>query len=144
MGLSEADAVFLRAARIARLATASPAGEPHVIPVCFVLGGDAIYSAIDAKPKRAAPRLLRRVRNIAANPRAMLVVDSYDEDWTRLRYVLVSGRTDILETGPEWERALELLREKYPQYRTMPTFSISLVIRLQVEHVVSWPELPTG
>jgi PPOX class probable F420-dependent enzyme len=136
------DLEFLRHARVGRLATASPAGEPHVIPICFVLDGSTIYSAIDAKPKRVAPRRLRRLQNIAANPRTMLLVDDYDEDWSRLRYVQASGRADVLDSGPERERALELLREKYPQYRTMPGFPASLVIRLEVERVVRWPDAP--
>jgi PPOX class probable F420-dependent enzyme len=86
-------------AGVARLATASPTGEPHVVPVCFVLDGRTVYSAIDSKPKRVAPRMLRRLQNIANNPRAMLLVDHYEEDWSRLRYMMVSGRAAILESG---------------------------------------------
>ena len=110
---------MLRDARIARLATADAQGKPHVIPVCFAFDGHAIYSAIDEKPKRTSPRGLRRVRNIAANPRVALVVDHYEEDWRRLRYVLVQGRATIVDGGPDHRRAIARLRDKYPQYRTM-------------------------
>jgi len=142
MVIPDADRDFLRQARVARLATASLAGEPHVVPVCFVLDSSTVYSAIDSKPKRVAPRMLRRLQNIAHNPRAVLLVDHYEEDWSRLRYMMVSGRTAILESGPECARALDLLRDKYEQYRTMPDFGRSLVIRLEIEHSASWHGAP--
>jgi len=142
MVIPDADRDFLRQARVARLATASLAGEPHVVPVCFVLDSSTVYSAIDSKPKRVAPRMLRRLQNIVNNPRAVLLVDHYEEDWSRLRYMMVSGRTAILESGPECARALDLLRDKYEQYRTMPDFGRSLVIRLEIEHSASWHGAP--
>ena len=111
--------ILLRDARVARLATADAHGAPHVIPVCFVFDRGAIYSAIDAKPKRTSPRRLRRVRNIMANPRVALVVDHYDEDWERLWYVLVQGTATIVDRGGDHRRAIARLRAKYRQYRTM-------------------------
>lgn len=140
--LSPEDRIFLAQARVARLATASADGEPHVVPVCFVFDGTCLYSAIDGKPKRVAAPKLRRLQNIRANPRASLVVDRYDEDWTRLRYVLVAGRAEILEAGPDRERALDLLREKYPQYRAMADFGRGPVIRLTPERVATWQGAP--
>ncbi len=136
--ISPEDRAFLHQARVGRLATASGDGDPHVIPVCFVFDGTCLYSAIDAKPKRVATPRLRRLRNLRANPRASLLVDRYDEDWTRLRYILVIGRAEILETGPDRERALALLQEKYPQYRAMADFGRGPVIRLTPERVASW------
>ncbi len=136
--LSPEDRAFLLQSRVGHLATASGAGEPHVIPVCFVFDGAAVYSAIDAKPKRVEPRRLRRLENIRENPRASLVVDHYEEEWRRLRYLLLRGRAEILEAGPDREHALALLREKYPQYRTMPGFGAGPVIRLIPEKVQSW------
>ncbi len=136
------DRIFLEQARVGRLATASADGEPHVVPVCFVFDGTCLYSAIDAKPKRVAAARLRRLRNLRDNPRASLVVDHYDEDWARLRYVLVVGRAEILEAGPDHRRALALLQEKYPQYRTMPGFGQGPVIRLILERVASWHGAP--
>jgi PPOX class probable F420-dependent enzyme len=136
--ISPEDRAFLHQARVGRLATASPDGEPHVIPVCFVFDGACLYSAIDAKPKRVAASRLRRLRNLEANPRASLLVDQYDEDWARLRYVLVMGRGEILESGADRERALALLREKYPQYLAMAGFGQGPVIRLTPERLASW------
>lgn len=139
---SQDDQAFLQLARVGRLATASAAGEPHVVPVCFVFDGSCVYSAIDAKPKRVDPRRLRRLLNLRENPRACLVVDHYEEEWVRLRYILVSGKAEVLETGPDRERALVLLREKYPQYRTMPGFGQAPVIRLIPEKVSAWRATP--
>jgi PPOX class probable F420-dependent enzyme len=136
--LSPADRAFLHQARVGRLATASAAGEPHVVPVCFVFDGSCLYSAIDAKPKRVEPRRLRRLLNLRENPRACLVVDHYEEAWARLRYVQVTGRAEILETGPDRKRALILLQEKYPQYRSMPGFGQGPVIRITLEKVAAW------
>ncbi len=123
---------MLRDARVARLATADAQGNPHVIPVCFVFDGHAIYTAIDEKPKRTSPHGLRRVRNILANPRVALVVDHYDEDWRRLRYVLIRGTATIIDGGRDHRAAIARLRDKYRQYGTMrletrPVVKISLV-----------------
>ena len=140
--LSSDDIAFLRQARVAHLATASAAGEPHVIPVCFAFDGDHLFTAIDAKPKRVPLGLLRRVRNLRENPRVSLVVDSYEEDWGRLRYVLIAGRGEILDEGDDRERGLGLLREKYSQYRAMPELGQGPVIRVVPDRVVAWRASP--
>jgi PPOX class probable F420-dependent enzyme len=128
---------LLRRARVGHLATADRTGAPHVIPVCFAFDGHRIYSAIDQKPKRASPRRLRRVRNITANPRVALIVDDYDEDWRRLRYVLVRGTARVLERGAEHTKAIALLRRKYPQYRLMP-LEDRPVLRITPRRLVAW------
>lgn len=111
---------MLRRARVARLATADRQGRPSVVPICFAVRGRRLYSAIDEKSKRAAPRRLKRVRNIAANPHVALVVDAYREDWRRLWYVLVIGTAEVIQPGAaEHAAALRALRRKYRQYRTM-------------------------
>jgi PPOX class probable F420-dependent enzyme len=104
----------LAEARVGRLATVDSAGEPHVVPVCFVLDGDDVYWAVDQKPK--ASRRLRRVANIEAHPVAELVVDHYSDDWSELWWVRVRADGAVLKPGAEAERALELLAAKYPQY----------------------------
>jgi PPOX class probable F420-dependent enzyme len=130
---------LLREARVGRLATADGRGRPLVVPVCFVLAEDVVYSAIDAKPKRDHGRPLRRVRNIETNPHVALVVDEYDEDWSRLRYVIVEGPAAILTGGAEFARAIDLLREKYPQYRAMGLRREGgTLIRVQAERVLPW------
>ena len=127
---------MLREARVGRLATADAGGRPLVVPVCFAFDGAALYSAVDDKPKLT--RNLRRLRNIADNPQASLLVDVWDEDWTRLAWVLVEGRADVLRDGAEFTRALELLRAKYPQYRAMNLEREGAVLRLVAERVRPW------
>jgi PPOX class probable F420-dependent enzyme len=128
---------LLRAARVGRLATASGDGRPLVIPVCYVFDGTHLYSAVDAKPKRT--RDLRRLRNIAENPRVSLVVDEYDEEWTRLRYVIVEGRADVLTDGGEFARAIDLLVAKYPQYRTLGLpRDAGTLIRITPDRFLPW------
>ncbi len=132
---------LLRSARVGHLATASPEGHPHVIPVCFTFDGESVFSVLDRKPKSTAVTRLRRVRNILANPQVSLVVDHYEEDWHRLWYVLVLGRAGLLDSGDEWASAMELLREKYPQYREMD-LSESPIIKIVPERFVPWSFLP--
>lgn len=130
---------MLGEARVGRLGTADASGRPLVLPVCFDLEGEALYSAVDAKPKRVPGPALRRVRNIEANPRVALVVDDYDEDWRRLRYVLVEGRARLLEAGLEFTRAVERLTAKYPQYAAMDLArTASLVIAIAAERALAW------
>jgi len=132
-------AELLRESRVARLGTADRAGQPLVVPVCYVFDGRACFSAIDAKPKRIQAGELRRLRNIAENPRVSLVVDRYDEEWTRLCWVIVQGRADILTDGPERAGAVDLLRDKYVQYRTLGLDrETATVIRLTPERAMFW------
>ncbi len=130
---------MLRSARVGRLATADAAGRPLVVPICYAFTEGVLYSAIDAKPKRTAGPSLRRVRNIEANPHVSLVVDEYDEDWARLRYVIVEGRAGLLTGGEEFGRAVDLLRAKYPQYHAMGLDrAAGLVIAIAPERIVAW------
>ncbi|MBI3770529.1 MAG: TIGR03668 family PPOX class F420-dependent oxidoreductase [Deltaproteobacteria bacterium] len=130
---------FLSRHRVAHLATADPAGVPHVVPLCYALDGETLYFVVDAKPKRRPGLALKRMRNLLANPAVAFVVDDYDEDWSTLAYVLVRGRaavvTDIAEAG----RALASLRAKYPQYRAMTLDGPEHpLVRITPEHVHVW------
>ncbi|MBI3998444.1 MAG: TIGR03668 family PPOX class F420-dependent oxidoreductase [Armatimonadetes bacterium] len=137
MRLSVRLAAFLRRRRVAHLATADAGGRPHVVPICYALAGDRIYSVIDLKPKRAAPQRLRRVRNVLQNPRVAVVADVYSEDWSRLGFVLLEGQARLIEGGPEHARALRLLRRKYAQYRRMDLHDRP-VIAITVRRAVRW------
>ena len=95
---------------MARLATVDEAGYPHVVPVCYATDGHAYYSPLDAKPKTSPVSRLKRVRNIRANPRVALLIDHYEEDWARLRFVMVQGRAELLDGGPEWKAARDPAR----------------------------------
>ena len=110
---------FLEAHRIGHVATTGPDGAPHVMPVCYALDDEAIYFVADAKPKRRPARELVRLRNVRATGRAALVVDDYDEDWTRLQWVLVRGDATIVEDPVLHAAALARLRARYAQYRAM-------------------------
>ena len=135
--LDPATASFLDAQRVGHLATADSAGVPHVVPVCFARIGETVYVALDEKPKRAAPSELKRVRNVLANPRAALVADVYDEDWSRLGFALLHCRGRVLNGGDELQGAVAALREKYPQYRQMALEDRPL-IALDVENATVW------
>lgn len=95
-GLNEVEQTFVKWQRVARLATADAAGHPHVIPVCYAFDGQYFYLPLDEKPKRVAYDQLRRVRNILARGEASLVIDQYDDDWSQLGYVLISGHAGLL------------------------------------------------
>lgn len=123
------------AARVARLATMTPDGGPHVVPIVFAVDGDVVYTAVDGKPKSSAR--LRRLANIEANPRVSILVDHYADDWSQLWWVRADGVATVWSEWPECERGLELLRSKYPQYE-----SVSLggpVIAVAVDKWTSWP-----
>jgi PPOX class probable F420-dependent enzyme len=131
---------FLETQRVARLATADAQGAPHVVPVCFAFAGGTLYVTIDEKPKRRSGPPLKRLRNIADNPAVAVVADRYDEDWTRLGWVMLQGRAGILSDGSEHARAQVLLRARYPQLGAMNIEALP-VIAVRVERVVSWGDL---
>ena len=103
------------AQRAARLATAGRDGQPHVVPVTFAVDGDRICTAVDHKPK-TTPNL-RRLRNIAENPRVALLADHYTDDWAGLWWVRVDGRASIVTGETAMGPYLDLLAGRYGQYR---------------------------
>ena len=118
-------------ARVARLATVGPDGQPHVVPIAFALDGETLYSAVDQKPKRT--RRLQRLRDIESNPRVEVLIDEYDEDWARLWWVKLRGTARVVERH---ERAAELLQAKYEQYRSEPPAGPFVVV--DIERRVGW------
>jgi PPOX class probable F420-dependent enzyme len=121
-------------ARVGRLATADRDGRPHLVPVCFVLEGATLLSAVDQKPKRS--RDLRRLRNLRERPWATVLVDHYEEDWSRLWWVRMRGPAHVLGDGERADGALAALAAKYPQYRRDPP--AGPVIALEVAEWRSW------
>jgi PPOX class probable F420-dependent enzyme len=127
---------FLDRSRVAHLATAGRDGAPHLVPVCFCLDGESLYITVDEKPKRSdAP--LKRVRNIQENPAVAVTVDRWDEDWTRLAWIMLRGRADILSDGEEHDRAQDHLCLRYQQYRGMNLTPLP-VIAVRISRVLSW------
>lgn len=121
----------LGAARVARFATTAP----RVVPVTFAVSGGKVFHAVDHKPK--ATRALARLEDLRRDPRASVLVDHYDEDWSALWWVRADGRASILDgDGPQAAHALDLLAEKYPQYSERRPDGP--VIALEVERIVSW------
>jgi PPOX class probable F420-dependent enzyme len=127
---------LLSGERVARFGTVAPGGQPHLVPICFVLAGAVIYHAVDHKPK--ATRRLARLANLAADPRATVLADHYEEDWSALWWVRADGRARVLEdvTTREAARALDLLAERYAQYREHRP--AGPVIALDVERLTGW------
>lgn len=138
--LSTRERNFLEARRVGHLATTDLHGAPHVVPVCFAVLEDTLYVTIDAKPKRIAGGALKRLRNIAANPNVAFVADRYDEDWSRLGWVMLRGHAEILDNGAEHDRAQAALRTRYQQYRVMDLAALP-VIALRIARVTSWGDL---
>ncbi len=136
--LTEAEAAFVQAQRVARLATSDADGHPHIVPVCYAFDGTRFYTPLDEKPKRVNESRLQRVRNIEARHEAALLIDQYDDDWSRLGYVQVRGRAELLQPEDSLHaRALVLLRERYIQYRTM-ALETHAVIVITPDSVTSW------
>jgi PPOX class probable F420-dependent enzyme len=124
----------LTEARVARLATTDPDGRPHLVPVVFAVDGDTLYSAVDNKPKRS--KRLRRIGNARARPDVTILVDQYDDDWSRLWWIRLRGRARVLDEGKERDRALDLLRAKYAQYRDDPPDGP--VLAVDITEVSEW------
>jgi PPOX class probable F420-dependent enzyme len=122
------------AARVARLATVGADARPHVVPIVFAVAGDSVFSAVDAKPKRT--RALKRLENVARNPRVALLADHYDDsDWSALWWVRADGLARVVE-GAEAERGIALLGERYSQYRAAPP--PGPVLAIAVERWSGW------
>lgn len=118
----------VEAARVARLATVRPDATPHVVPVTFVLDGDLLVTAVDAKPKTTTS--LQRLRNIRANPAVSVLVDHYHDDWVQLWWARADGsaRVEDPEAIPD---AIDRLAAKYPQYRQRRPLGPVIVVTIQ-------------
>jgi PPOX class probable F420-dependent enzyme len=115
-------------ARVARLATMSAGGQPHIVPITFAVDHDVIYTAVDSKPK-STPHL-RRLSNIRANPRVAVLADHYDDDWSALWWVRADGMAAILVSQAEIAGPAGLLAGRYRQYRDSPPAGPVIAIRV--------------
>jgi PPOX class probable F420-dependent enzyme len=123
---------------VAVLSTVSADGKPHSVPICFALDGNAMYFSVDHKPKRSAD--LKRLRNIATNPSVAVLVEHYEHDWNRLWWVRVDGRARVLDDGEEAERAIELLVDRYSQYRGHEPEGP--VVAIAIDRISGWSATP--
>ena len=147
--LTEEERRFLEESREAVLATLDPDGLPRLVPICFVLGDKddkrgrpLLYTPIDEKPKASPdPRRLARIRDLLVLPTAVVLVDRWDEDWSRLAWLRVYARAEMLEPQPheveEHAWAVEALRAKYEQYRSQK-LEERPIIRLTIDRARSW------
>ncbi|HYO35806.1 MAG TPA: TIGR03668 family PPOX class F420-dependent oxidoreductase [Geodermatophilus sp.] len=114
---------------VARLATVRPDGAPHVVPVVFALVDGTVYSAVDAKPKRT--RRLQRLANVRADPRCALLVDHYEDDWSRLWWVRADGTAAVVEEPTSAHPGVVALAARHPQYRAQPPDGPLLVVTVE-------------
>jgi coenzyme F420-0:L-glutamate ligase / coenzyme F420-1:gamma-L-glutamate ligase len=135
--MTEWEREFVAAHRVARLATVAADGQPHLVPIVYVLDAEQLFTPLDGKPKQVPLDKLQRVRNLAVNDRVAVVVDDYDEDWTQLAWVQLRGRATLLDAGDDYELGLRLLEATYPQYATVPLLGRPL-IQIHIEAVRSW------
>lgn len=130
---------LLAEARVAHLATTGAAG-PHIVPIVFAVEGDTIVSVVDDKPKTT--RRLLRLRNLETDPRATVLVDRYDEDWSRLWWVRADGVATVSWDDAEVAEALPALRRRYPQY--VDTEPPGPLIRITVQRMTGWAADPSA
>jgi len=136
--LTETEILFINTQRVARLATADLDGHPHIVPVCYAYDGVHFYIPLDEKPKRVGENQLKRVRNILARHEASLLIDQYDDDWSRLGYVLVHGHAALLQPEDALHtQGLVLIRERYIQYRSMALEKHAMIV-ITPDSVTSW------
>lgn len=119
---------------VAMLATVGAQAAPHVVPVVFGVHRDVVFTAVDAK--RKTTHRLRRLANIEANPQVSMLVDNYDDDWSRLWWVRADGHAEIHYSGEQMATGYALLRRKYPQYRRLGL--AGPVVTVQVAKWSSW------
>jgi PPOX class probable F420-dependent enzyme len=144
--LNARELAFLVAARRAILATIDPDGRPRPIPICFIVDAAdpahvRLLTPLDDKPKAVEnKRYLARVRDIRARPDVSVLIERWDEDWSRLGGLRLNGRASVLEPGDVPAEAVQRLRDKYPQYATHALES-SPIIAIDIEHATSWGAL---
>jgi len=124
----------INGAMVARLATVGRDGRPHIVPITFALDADTIYFAIDFKPKKTAD--LQRLRNIESNPSVTVLVDHYEDDWTKLWWVRADGTARIVIDGAMFEKGIALLTERYAQYRSARP--AGPVVWIAIERITGW------
>jgi PPOX class probable F420-dependent enzyme len=139
--LADDERTFLATARRAVLGTITPDGRPRLVPTCFVLAVDepVLYSPLDDKPKRSDdPLALARIRDIGGDPRVTVLVDRWDEDWSRLAWLRCDARASLLPSSAAGHgEIVAALRAKYPQYETHHLEGRPL-IRIAIERATSW------
>jgi PPOX class probable F420-dependent enzyme len=133
--MTDAERAFVVGTRSATLGTIAADGRPRLVPICFVVIDDVVWSPLDEKPKRVSDvRELARVRDIEARPEVTLLVDRWSEGWSELAWLRIDGRARVVESDPT---AVAALRAKYPQYEDHDLESRPM-IAIRIERVNPW------
>ena len=141
MTLTGEQASFVSESRTATLGTIAEDGRPRLVPICFVLDGEVLFTPIDEKPKQGTdPRHLARIRDIERRAEVTVLIDRWDEDWDHLAWLRIDGHANLAGEPAERARAIAALRAKYPQYARHDLESRPL-IRVAIERVRSWGDL---
>ena len=135
--MTDWECTFIHDQRVARLATVDDSGQPAVVPIVYAFDGAALYTPLDAKPKRVAATRLQRVRNIDANPRVASIIDTYTEDWRQLAWIHVRGLARVITNDDAYTTGISLLHAQYPQYEHMPLAGRPLIV-IEPTHIRSW------
>jgi len=138
--LSSEERAFVMRRPVGHLGTVDTLPAPHVVPVCFAVGGDSIYIPIDEKPKSGDIRSLKRLRNIDGNGRVCLMIDRYDPDWSRLGWVMIRGDAAVVDEGADRKVGIDLLRGRYSEYREMALEDRPMIV-IDIRLVTSWGDL---
>jgi PPOX class probable F420-dependent enzyme len=135
---------FIERARVARLATVDYASKPYLVPVVFVFDGNHFFIPIDQKRKTVKPQRLKRIKNIQHNPNVALLIDKYNEDWTKLAFVMIQGKASIITSKTQGniqlQEAYKKLTTKYRQYQKIGLGEMFIMIK--PEKVASWGAVP--
>jgi PPOX class probable F420-dependent enzyme len=131
------DIQFIESQRVGCLATVDGEGQPHVVPVVYAFMDGRIFIPVDEKSKRVEADRLKRIRNIQGNPHVTILVHKYSENWDNLAWVQIHGLAELISDGELYDRAMELLVTKYPQYRDM-TIRGRPVISVAIRRILSW------
>jgi len=147
LSLHPTERALLAEARRATLATVAPDGMPRLVPICYAVHPEdaVLHVAIDDKPKRSSdPHRLARVRDIAADPRVSVLVDRWDETWSRLAWLRCEGLASLLEPGAddgdERTAAIAALRARYPAYAGHH-LEAALLLRIEITRTSSWGDI---
>jgi PPOX class probable F420-dependent enzyme len=139
---------FIAETRRGVLVTTDDAGRPRPTPLCYVAATDAagrlvLHTPIDEKPKRSADPLRQpRALDIAERSDVAVLVDRWDEDWSKLAWIRFHGTATILTAEDaaamaERATAIAALRAKYPQYATH-SLEVRPIIRIVVDSWAAW------
>lgn len=129
MSLDETRALLERG-RVGRLGCVSE-GKPYVVPVSYVLSGDALYLHSLAG---------RKVRALRQDPRACLQVDEI-EDAYNWRSAIAFGRYEEITDAGEREQAVRRLLARFPHLTPVESVPVHdgqssvIVFRIRVEEM---------